>query len=198
MKKLTKEIMAMLASNQLKEAVAAGYSLADVREAGYSLAGAREAGYSLADAREAGYSLADALRAGYSLADAREAGYSLAGARLAGYEIPELPILIKPYTQMWSDIQAKRMNHNQGTFGPASLQPEANICGTAMCTAGGLVQMAGAAGWALREKFGFALAAWLIHEASHPGWPCQNFGAIKQEWAFAYIESMAKREEVEG
>jgi hypothetical protein len=98
---------------------------------------------------------------------------------------------------MWADIQSKKMVHNQSTFGPLELQPEANICSSAMCTAGALVQMGGAKGWALQEKFGFASAAWLIHDASHPDWPCQNFGMIPQEWALAFIETSAKREAAE-
>ena len=74
------------------------------------------------------------------------------------------------------------------------MTPEENICKTPMCTAGHLVSMAGAAGWALKEKHGFAHAAALLHDAAHPGVPCQNFGNIPDAWALAYIEEMAERE----
>jgi hypothetical protein len=184
MSKLTTEQMAILASNDI-------YSL---RSAGYSVSALLSAGYSASDLRSAGYSASALLSAGYSVSDLCSAGYSVSALRSAGYSASDVPILINPYSKMWADIQAKTMNHDQSTFGPTELQPEANICGSAMCTAGALVQMGGEKGWALQEKFGFATAAWLIHDASHPSWPCQNFGTIPQEWALAYIEKMAERE----
>jgi hypothetical protein len=63
-----------------------------------------------------------------------------------------------------------------------------------MCTAGHLVNMGGGMGYALKDKYGFSVAAALIHEKAHPGWPCQNFGSIPQDWALAYIEEMAGHE----
>lgn len=66
-----------------------------------------------------------------------------------------------------------------------------------MCTAGHLVSMAGAKGYELLKKCGndFSLAAGLIHMASRPDAPQQNFGSIPQEWAMAYIEERAAEEE---
>ena len=69
--------------------------------------------------------------------------------------------------------------------------------GVAMCTAGHLVNMAGKKGWELRDKYGYEIAAMILHEKAHPGWPCQNFGLIPDEWALAYIEEMAEREQNE-
>ena len=60
-----------------------------------------------------------------------------------------------------------------------------------MCTAGHLVQLAGAEGLALQKKLGWPQAAALIHAAAHPDHPCQNFGSIPDAWALAYIEKMA-------
>jgi hypothetical protein len=54
--------------------------------------------------------------------------------------------------------------------------------------------MAGPAGFALKERCGFILAASLLFERAHPGWPQQNYGGIPQEWAMAHIEVMAERE----
>lgn len=34
----------------------------------------------------------------------------------------------------------------------------------------------------------------LLHEAAHPGTPCQNFGFMPGDLALAYIETMAERE----
>ncbi len=73
---------------------------------------------------------------------------------------------------------------------------EDNICGTPMCTAGHLVNMAGEIGYKLKSKYGWANAAMLIHLKSNPDLPVQNFGSIPQEWALAYIEEMAEREKL--
>ena len=64
-----------------------------------------------------------------------------------------------------------------------------------MCTAGHLVNMAGKIGWDLKAKYGFRGAATLIHLKTHPNFPIQNFGAIEDERAMAYIEAMAEWEE---
>jgi hypothetical protein len=63
-----------------------------------------------------------------------------------------------------------------------------------MCTAGHLVQLAGDAGWKLKERYDWIGAATLIHYKAHPNLPPQNFGSIPQEWALAYIKHMAKVE----
>ena len=190
--KLTKEIMAKLASNQLglREVRAAGYILEDAMAAGYSLEDAMAAGYSLREALAAGYSLREVLAAGYSLREVLAAGYSLG-------EVQELddsiPAIHQPYTQMWQRINDGAIKHSQSTFGPDA-DPATNLCKTAMCTAGHLVNMGGKKGYALKDKFNFKTAAALIHYKAHPGWPCQDFGNIKQEFALAYIEIMAGHE----
>lgn len=63
-----------------------------------------------------------------------------------------------------------------------------------MCTAGHLVNMAGEMGYKLKDKYGWAFAASMIHEKSCPHLPQQNYGGIPQEWAEAYIEEMARLE----
>ena len=68
-----------------------------------------------------------------------------------------------------------------------------------MCTAGHLVNLAGEAGYKLKDKCGgFAEAARLIHIKSRPDAPPQNFGAIPQEFAMAYIEERAAEETKHG
>ena len=145
------------------------------------------ASYQVSDLRSAGYSASDLLRAGCSASDLRNAGYSFD---------EKIPDLKNPYSVLLADIDEKKRVHNQSTFGPVN-DPATNLCKTQMCTAGHLVNMAGEEGYALKEKYGWALAAALIHDASHPGWPCQNFNSIPQEWAMAYIEEMAAREQAE-
>ena len=104
-----------------------------------------------------------------------------------------LPVLEKPYTKIWQGIQEQKLKFDQSTWGDVE-SFETNICGTPMCTAGHLVHLAGKAGYKVKEEFNYPLAARLIHEKAHPGKPCQNFGAIPDEWALAYIESMAEYE----
>lgn len=109
--------------------------------------------------------------------------------------IGEIPVLEKPYTRLLAEIQEKKRKFKQSTWGPEMERtPESNICKTPMCTAGHLVSMAGEAGWALKQKYGFATAALLPHDAAHPAIPSQNFGAIPDAWALAYIEEMAELE----
>ena len=138
------------------------------------------AGYSASDVRSAGYSASDVLSAGYSASDVQALEDSI-------------PLIEKPYSRIWAGIQAQTIKHDQSTFGP-NADPKTNLCKTQMCTAGHLVNMGGAQGYALKEKYHFATAAALIHYKSHPGWPCQDFGCIPQGWALAYIEEMAEHE----
>jgi hypothetical protein len=102
--------------------------------------------------------------------------------------------LEKPYTNLLADIQTKKRIHRQSTFGPEECVPERNVCGTPMCTAGHLVQMAGERGYELKKQYGWAGAANLLHYKAHPESPAQNFGTIPQDWAMAYIETMAEKE----
>ena len=109
--------------------------------------------------------------------------------RAAGYSASDVPVLIKPYTQIWADLQSKKRVHDQGTFG-------SNVCGTLMCTAGHLVSVAGNAGAKLLKKFGnsYISAATALHYAAHPDMPVQNYGAISDDLALGYIEFMAQHE----
>jgi hypothetical protein len=195
-----RKLMAFKAMQPTPAAREAGYSLSAAREAGYSLSAAREAGYSLSAAREAGYSLSAAVAAGYSLSAAVAAGYSLSAARAAGYsqqqidEWESIPMLVKPYTRLWDDIKAKRRMHDQSDWGLSECPTEDNLCSTAMCTAGHLVNMAGEIGYKLQKKYGWKDAATMIHYKSSPDLPIQDFNDIPQENALAYIEFMAELE----
>ena len=161
------------------------------RAAGYSLSAAIAAGYSLSAARAAGYSLSEAIAAGYSLSEARAAGYSEEDIQ----EWDSITVLDKPYSRLLNDIEAKRRIHRQSTWGPEDGVKEENVCGTPMCTASHLVNMAGSTGYALKNKYGWKNAAALIHYKTHPDFPLQNFAAIEQANALAYIEAMAEWEE---
>ncbi|MBY0355690.1 MAG: hypothetical protein K2Q12_08190 [Rickettsiales bacterium] len=180
--------------------LAAGYSLSDLRAAGYSLSDLRAAGCSANALLAAGYSLSALLAAGYSPSALRAAGYSLSDLRAAGCSantlLEEAPLLKKPYSQILADIRAKKRRFSQSTFGP-KIENEEHLCGTAMCTAGHLINLAGEAGWALKEKYDYATAAALIHEKAHPNYPCQDFGSIPDDVALAYIETMAEIEQQE-
>ena len=83
--------------------------------------------------------------------------------------------------------------HNQADFGP-DCDPKKNLCKTPMCTAGHLVNMAGKIGYQLKEKYGWIIAATLIHKKSRPDVSPQNFGGIPQKFAMAYIEERAAEE----
>lgn len=141
--------------------------------------------------RAAGCSLSDLIAAGCSASTLIAAGYSLSDLS----EWDSIPALDKAYTRLLDDINNKKREHNQGTYGPLNdFDPSANICGTPMCTAGHLVNMAGKVGYKLMKKYGWNEAAALIHLKSHPNDPIQNFGSIPQRFAMAYIEEMARRE----
>jgi hypothetical protein len=106
-----------------------------------------------------------------------------------------VPKLEKPYTQLLTDIKEKKRTHNQSTFGTVEdFDPALNVCGTPMCTAGHLVNMAGKVGYELKKKYGWEAAATFIHRKSLPDFPVQNFGSIPQSWAMSYIEAAAEFE----
>jgi hypothetical protein len=121
------------------------------------------------------------------------AGYSASDLRAAQEEWDSIPIIPKLYSTLLADIQAKRRIHKQSTFGP-DCDPKENICGTPMCTAGHLVNMAGEVGYKLKSKYDWRGAARLIHMKNRPDAPAQNFGYIPQEFAMAYIEERAAEE----
>jgi hypothetical protein len=141
------------------------------------------------------------LAASGQLSALLSAGYSASALRSAGYSASELedfladvPLVERPYSRLWADLKAKARVHKQSTWGPDTAIADDNVCGTPMCTAGHLVQMAGAAGYALRLKYGLSGAATLIHMKAHLDEPPQNFDSIPQDWALAYIEMMAAKE----
>jgi hypothetical protein len=108
--------------------------------------------------------------------------------------IDAIPILEKPYSRLWKDMQDKKRIHNQSKWGP-DCDPEINICNTPMCTAGHLVNMAGSAAYKLKNATDWKYAASVIHRKAHPDLPAQNFGGIPQEFAEEYIKQMAEIEE---
>jgi hypothetical protein len=108
----------------------------------------------------------------------------------------DVPLIVNPYSNLLADINSKKRVHNQSDFGP-SCDPGTNLCGTQMCTAGHLVNMAGEQGYALQKRFGWEGAASRIHLKVHPTAPCQNFASIPQSHAIAYIEMMAAYEQRE-
>ena len=148
-------------------------------------------GASVEELLEAGFRAKALLGAEVSAKELLDAGATVYDLAHAGLKIPKLE---RPYTRLWEDIQKQARLHDQGTFGPSRPTPEPNVCNTAMCTAGHLVNMAGDDGWKLQSAYGFCSAAQMLHEVAHPGWPCQDFSSIPQSWAMAYIETMAQRE----
>ena len=181
----------------------AGYSASDLKSAGYSASALRSAWYSASDLRSAGYSASALISAGYSVSALIIAGYSVSDLKSVGYSASdlrsiealeaEIPKLEKPYSRLWKEIQMKKRIHKQSDWGPE--KPSDNICGTPMCTAGHLVNMAGEAGYKLKDATSWSIAASIIHYKAHPDIPPQNFNSIPQELALAYIEQMAKYEE---
>ena len=176
MKKLTEQkAMAFLATeNAPREALAAGWTPSDFRAAGWTPSAFRAAGWTPSAF----------LAAGWTPSDLKEADEEWAS-------IPEIE---KPYSTMLADIEAKRRIHDQSTFGP-DCDPKQNLCGTPMCTAGSLVNMAGEVGYKLRHKYGWEMAARMIHMKNRPDAPVQNFGSIPQKFALAYIRERAAEEQ---
>lgn len=194
---MTKHQMALLASNQFGDLRDAGLTARDWRDAGWTARDWRVAGLTARDWRDVGLTASDMRDVGWTAHDLRDAGLTASDMRDAGFELGDIPFVERPYSRLLSDIKEQKRQFRQSTFGPSTLTTEDHICQTAMCTAGHLVNMAGAAGWKLQEQFGILAAARLIHDRAHPGWPCQNFGAIPDDWALAYIEEMAAREVAE-
>ena len=107
----------------------------------------------------------------------------------------KIPVLEKPYTNLLADINEKKRTFKQSTFGDIrDYDPELNVCGSAMCTAGHLVHMAGKAGYGMMKIFGYEITAAVIHYKVHPDIPHQNFSSIPQIHALGYITKMAQIE----
>ena len=107
----------------------------------------------------------------------------------------EIPVVPNLYRRIWDDITANARQLDQSLFGPDS-DPGTNLCKTPMCIAGHTVNLAGQAGYDLIGEFGFAIAAKLIHEASCPGVPAPRYDSYPNDWALAYIEEQAKKNDV--
>jgi len=122
------------------------------------------------------------------------AGWTPSDLREIDEEWESIPHEAMPYTRMLQDIESKARIHDQSTFGP-ECDPGTNLCQTPMCTAGHLVNMAGEAGCRLRQKYGWGIAAEIIHSKWRPDVPPQNFGSIPQKFAMAYIRERAKEEQ---
>jgi len=210
-KEFTRHELALMASRQFSALIAAGWTPSALRAAGWTPSALIAAGWTPSALIAAGWTPSALRAAGWTPSALRAAGWTPSALRAAGWTpsaliaagwtpsalraaFGDIPVLEKPYTHLLADIQAKKRAFKQSTFGPERPTPEPNICNTPMCTAGHLVNMAGAAGWKLKDKYGFAGAASLIHDMSHPGWPQQNYGAIPDDWALAYIEEMAQHE----
>ncbi|HCK83018.1 MAG TPA: hypothetical protein DHW63_00360 [Hyphomonadaceae bacterium] len=106
----------------------------------------------------------------------------------------DVPLLSRPYTRLRDEIRAGKRSFSQKTWGPETPTQAEALCNTPMCTAGSFVSMAGEAGWALKQEYGWTGAYVLLHDRAHPGLPPQHTAAIPDEWALAYIEEMAERE----
>ncbi|MDE1971481.1 MAG: hypothetical protein KGI50_07960 [Patescibacteria group bacterium] len=173
--------------------LAAGWTPSDLLAAGWTPSDLLAAGWTPSALRAAGWTPSDLLAAGWTPSALLAAGWTPSDLRDAQKEWDEIPVLEKPYTRLLSEIESGARKHNQSTFGP-DCDPKKNLCGTPMCTAGHLVNMAGDIGYKLKDKYGWNIAATMIHRKSRPDVPPQNFGTIPQEFAMAYIRERAKEE----
>ena len=105
-----------------------------------------------------------------------------------------IPKVEKLYSKMLAGIRDAKRKLDQSTFGPDEDAGE-NLCDTPMCIAGHTVNLAGAAGYALKDRFSFEAAARLIHRASCPDTPEPLYGNYPSAWALSYIEEMARLED---
>ncbi len=144
------------------------------------------AGCTVSQMLDAGFTMPQMLRAGCTASQMIDTGFTASQMIDAGFTAENLKIE-NLYTTIHADIKTAKRKHDQSTFGD-------NICGTPMCIAGHIINVAGEVGYKLREKLSPAIAAALIHAFSHPDKPCPNFGAYPDEWALAFIEDMADYE----
>jgi hypothetical protein len=189
-----RQVKAFLATENPPSAlIAAGWTPSALRAAGLTPSALIAAGWTPSDLRAAGWTPSDLRAAGWTPSDLRAAGWTKAEIKEAEEEWDSIPVIPKLYTKLLADIKAKRRLHDQKTWGP-ECDPGANVCGTPMCTAGHLVNIAGEIGYKLRAKYDWRGAARLIHMKNRPDAPPQNFGSIPQEFALAYIEQRAEEE----
>jgi hypothetical protein len=102
-----------------------------------------------------------------------------------------VPKVERLYSRMLEEITESKRQLDQSTFGPEELIDVEHVCKTPMCIAGHTVNLAGAAGYALRRRFSFDIAARLIHRASCPDLPEPRYDNYPNAWALSYITEMA-------
>ena len=168
---------------------AAAWTPSDLKAAGWTPSDLKAAGWTPSDLKAAGWTPSDLMAAGWTPSDLMAAGWTPSDLK----EFEDVPVLVKPYSTMLARIEAGQILHMQSTFGP-DCDPKTNLCKTPMCTAGHLVNMAGKIGYELKRKYGWEIAAAIIHRKSRPDVPPQNFGGIPQEMAMAYIRERAAEE----
>ena len=199
-----RKIMAFLASKNTPGTLKAwGWTPGDFKAWGWTPGDFIAASWTPDDFKAAGWTSGDFIAAGWTPGALKAVGWTPDDFKAAGWtddeikqlsdEWEKIPKLEKPYARMLSDIVSNRRIHKQSDFGPDA-DPQKNLCSTPMCTAGHLVNMAGPMGYELKDKYGWELAAMLIHKKSRPDVPPQNFGDIPQEFAMAYIEKRAEEE----
>jgi len=140
----------------------------------------------------AGFTPSQLCAAGFTPSQLCAAGFTMDQLYAAGEILADVPLLEKPYTRLLAEIKSGDRKFDQSTFGPGTHVQEKHLCETPMCIAGHLVNMAGEAGWKLKEHYhSFVCAAALLHAKAHPNLPPPNFSSIPDDWALAYIEEMA-------
>jgi hypothetical protein len=109
--------------------------------------------------------------------------------------IKEIPLLNKPYSILLADINNNNRLYNQSDWGNITeYDANNNLCNTAMCIAGHFVNMCGAKGYELKDRFGWETAAELIHLQSSPNTPIFNYYNTNNAVGLAYIEMMSEFE----
>src|SRR6201987_313216 len=110
-------------------------------------------------------------------------------------DLKDIPVLSDAYTVLLKEINDKKRCYSQSTFGEIEdFDPKLNVCKTAMCIAGHLVNMCGKPGYDLMKKHGWVVSAELIHSKFHPTFPCPDFGLTNQANGLACIEVLAEME----
>jgi hypothetical protein len=193
---LTKQkAQAFLATDNPPAALrAAGWTPSALRAAGWTPSALRAAGWTPSALRAAGWTPSALIAAGWTPSALRAAGWTPSALIAAEKEWDEIPIIKNLYSKLLEQIESGQRIHQQSIFGP-DCDPKTNVCKTPMCTAGHLVNFCGAIGYKLREKYGWVIAARMIHNKNRPDVPPQNFGGIPQEFAMAYIRERAQEEQ---
>jgi hypothetical protein len=105
-----------------------------------------------------------------------------------------VPKVERLYSRMLEEITESKRQLDQSTFGPIDAEYVEAPCESPMCIAGHTVNLAGAAGYVLKRRFSFEIAARLIHRASCPDLPGPRYDNYPNAWALSYITEMARIE----